>query len=188
MVRTLTFSPEETQRLSEKGTTAQLLEQYQEVVAELDRDVLPHRRKALDDVKGGLDQCISLALIGGEPGTPPSGWYVGTAEKYTSSGGIDAAANSAKCDLRKDSRGNFRVDMRLYVGDMPESVVETYRQADRVIGKKNMMVTSPDGKLFHEPIVRERHDPMLFAWVPKANRWMRLATWGLAEDLKHSGA
>jgi len=187
MVQALVLTGEETQQLLERETTAQLLGQYQDIVAELNRDVLPHRRKALGDFKKGLEQCISLALVGAEPGNPPNRWFVGTVESYSSSGAIDEAAESAGCDLRKDSRNNRRVDMRLYVGDMPESVVEVYRQANGIVGKKNVMVTSPDGSLFKEPIVRERRDPMMFAWVSRCHSWMRLATWGLAGDLKHSG-
>jgi len=197
----VSFAKETFQQATEKLTDFKLnlLETenlLKEVYLAPRKKVLKKRRKdILKSIQGyermirnGTSQIKSLFTLGYLPTQPPAGWYCGTMEKIESSFNLDKEANKAHLNIpqTQDRYGTWysRVDSQVFIGHTPKQVYDTYRKVSRVVGKYNMLVASPDATVFGVGHVEPVCDPILFALVPEAGVWFRVACWDLDKDLK----
>ena len=87
-------------------------------------------------------------------------------------------------DYYNDAQWITEVNNRVFIGHTPKEVYSKYQKAAKIVGKYNILVVSPDLKVFTERLSEPRCDPMIFALVAKFSLWFRVACWDLDKDLK----
>jgi len=145
-----------------------------------------HLTKIVKDRAKTIKLTDKLLAKGYEIASPPQNWYCGYLR--ISRFGVVNKDFEKMAKACKNARlfgmefGNT-IKFKKFLGFVPEKVFDTYWGVHRMgVKEEHIVITSPDNSLFEDVLVRD--DPIMFAYVPEANLWFRLAVWDIAKDLE----